>query len=149
MADAPARPADGGFLPPEVRKRRRRGWIIFLVVLLLGAVAAGTAYWYAEGRFTQTPEVVGLAADGEEAVELARSQQPDVVLLDLAMPRMDGLQALPLILEAVPGVRVVVLSGFDKHTMADRALEAGAHRYVEKGLSTKELSHVVAEVLAS
>ena len=94
-------------------------------------------------------EVVGLAADGEEAVELARTHQPDVVLLDLAMPRMDGLQALPLILEAVPGVRVVVLSGFDKHTMADRAMEAGAHRYVEKGLSTKELSHVVAEVLAA
>jgi YesN/AraC family two-component response regulator len=94
-------------------------------------------------------EVVGLAADGEEAVELARSQQPDVVLLDLAMPRMDGLQALPLILEAVPGVRVVVLSGFDKHSMAERAMEAGAHRYVEKGLSTKELSHVVAEVLAA
>jgi YesN/AraC family two-component response regulator len=94
-------------------------------------------------------QVVGLAADGEEAVELARSQQPDVVLLDLAMPRMDGLQALPLILEAVPGVRVVVLSGFDKHAMAERAMEAGAHRYVEKGLSTKELSHVVAEVLAA
>jgi DNA-binding NarL/FixJ family response regulator len=94
-------------------------------------------------------EVVGLAADGEEAVDLARSSQPDLVLLDLAMPRMDGLQALPLILEAAPGVRVVVLSGFDKDTMAERALEAGAHRYVEKGLSTRELGTVVAEVLAA
>ena len=94
-------------------------------------------------------QVVGLAADGEEAVELARANQPDLVLLDLAMPKMDGLQALPLILDAVPGVRVVVLSGFDKGSMADRALEAGAHRYVEKGLSTRELNTVVAEVLAT
>lgn len=94
-------------------------------------------------------QVVGLAADGEEAVELAREKQPDLVLLDLAMPVMDGLQALPLILDAVPGVRVVVLSGFDKSTMAERALAAGAHRYVEKGLSTRELGTVVSEVLAS
>ena len=94
-------------------------------------------------------QVVGLAADGEEAVDLTRQHKPDLVLLDLAMPKMDGLQALPLILEAAPGVRVVVLSGFDRDTMADRALEAGAHRYVEKGLSTRELSTVVAEVLAS
>lgn len=94
-------------------------------------------------------QVVGLAADGEEAVDLAKQHQPDLVLLDLAMPKMDGLQALPLILDAAPGVRVVVLSGFDRDTMADRALEAGAHRYVEKGLSTRELSSVVAEVLAS
>ena len=92
--------------------------------------------------------VVGLAEDGEQAVELATREQPDVVLLDLAMPRMDGLQALPLILQAVPGVRVVVLSGFDRETMAERALEAGAHRYVEKGLSTRELNTVVTEVLA-
>ena len=91
--------------------------------------------------------VVGLAADGEEAVDLAKQHQPDLVLLDLAMPKMDGLQALPLILDAVPGVRVVVLSGFDRASMADRAMEAGAHRYVEKGLSTRELSTVVAEVL--
>ena len=94
-------------------------------------------------------EVVGLAADGEEAVDLAKRHQPDLVLLDLAMPKMDGLQALPLILDAVPGVRVVVLSGFDRGAMADRAMEAGAHRYVEKGLSTRELSTVVSEVLAA
>jgi YesN/AraC family two-component response regulator len=94
-------------------------------------------------------QVVGLAADGEEAVDLTKQHQPDLVLLDLAMPKMDGLQALPLILEAAPGVRVVVLSGFDRDMMADRAMQAGAHRYVEKGLSTRELSTVVAEVLAS
>ena len=64
-------------------------------------------------------QVVGLAADGEEAVDLTKQHQPDLVLLDLAMPKMDGLQALPLILDAAPGVRVVVLSGFDRDTMAE------------------------------
>jgi DNA-binding NarL/FixJ family response regulator len=82
------------------------------------------------GRF----DVVAEAANGEEAVELATQLQPDVVLLDMSMPRMDGLQALPLIREAVPGVRVLVLSGFDEGTMAQKALDLGADGYVEKGL---------------
>ena len=55
--------------------------------------------------------VVGEAGDGVAAVELASELQPDLVMLDVAMPRMDGLEALPLIRAAVPGVRVVVLSG--------------------------------------
>jgi PAS domain S-box-containing protein len=79
-------------------------------------------------------EVVGEAADGEEAVTLAAALQPGIVLLDLSMPRMDGLQALPLILDAAPGTRVVVLSGFDQHRMQETVLAAGAACYVEKGL---------------
>jgi CheY-like chemotaxis protein len=78
-------------------------------------------------------EVVGEAVDGVEAVEVVTALQPDVVFLDLAMPRMDGLQALPLIIDAVPQVRVVVLSGFDQGTIAAKALAAGARRYIEKG----------------
>lgn len=84
-------------------------------------------------------EVVGEAADGVEAVEQARALRPDVVLLDVAMPRMDGLQALPLIREAVPGVRVIVLSGFNEGTMADNARAAGADHYVVKGGPLSEL----------
>ena len=83
--------------------------------------------------------VVGEAADGVAAVELASELQPDLVLLDLAMPRMDGLEALPLIRAAVPDVRVVVLSGFNQGTLADKALEAGADHYVVKGGSMREL----------
>ena len=93
-----------------------------------------------------TYEVVGEAADGEEAVRMAAALQPHLVLLDLAMPRMDGLQALPLIREAVDGVRVIVLSGFDKGTMAEKALAAGASRYIEKGLSMN-LNDVIEGVL--
>ena len=91
-------------------------------------------------------EIVGEAADGNEAVRLATELQPRIVLLDLSMPVMDGLQALPLILDAVPEVRVVVLSGFDQGTMSVRALAAGAARYVEKGM-TMHLADVLDDVL--
>ncbi len=91
--------------------------------------------------------VVGEAADGVAAVELASELQPDLVLLDLAMPRMDGLEALPLIRAAVPGVRVVVLSGFNQSTLADKAIEAGADKYVVKGGSMRELLDLVESLL--
>lgn len=91
-------------------------------------------------------EVVAEAADGQEAVALATSHQPDLVLLDVAMPLMDGLQALPLILQAVDGVRVVVLSGFDQGAMAEKALAAGAARYVEKGHALAELVKVLDDI---
>lgn len=91
--------------------------------------------------------VVGEAADGVAAVEMASKLQPDLVLLDLAMPRMDGLEALPLIRAAVPGVRVIVLSGFNQSTMAQKALEAGADHYVVKGGSMRRLLELVDSLL--
>jgi DNA-binding NarL/FixJ family response regulator len=91
--------------------------------------------------------VVGEAADGLAAVELASELQPDLVMLDLAMPRMDGLEALPLIRAAVPGVRVIVLSGFNQSTLAEKAMEAGADRYVVKGGSMRQLLELVETVL--
>jgi CheY-like chemotaxis protein len=91
--------------------------------------------------------VVGEAADGLAAVELAAELQPDLVLLDLAMPRMDGLEALPLIRAAVPGVRVIVLSGFNQSTLAQKALEAGADHYVVKGGSMSRLLELVDSLL--
>lgn len=92
-------------------------------------------------------DVVGEAADGVDAVDQARLLQPDLVLLDMAMPRMDGLQALPLIREAVPGVRVVVLSGFNQSTLEREALAAGADRYVVKGGPMREIVDAVADLL--
>ncbi len=91
--------------------------------------------------------VVGEAADGLAAVELASELQPDLVMLDLAMPRMDGLEALPLIRAAVPGVRIIVLSGFNQSTLAEKAIEAGADRYVVKGGSMRQLLELVETVL--
>lgn len=76
--------------------------------------------------------VIGEAADGCRAIEIAEQTQPDVVLLDLSMPIMDGLEALPKILQAVPTAAVVVLSGFPSHTARAAALAAGASDYLEK-----------------
>lgn len=80
-------------------------------------------------------EVVGEAGDGEHAVELARRTQPDVIVLDLSMPAMDGLEALPRLREFAPGSVIVVLSGFDGARIAPSAAKLGADAYFEKGTS--------------
>ena len=77
-------------------------------------------------------EVVGEAANGEAAIERAGELQPDVVLLDLTMPLLDGIDALAQALERAPGARVVALSGWGADRMADAALAQGAVAYVEK-----------------
>jgi CheY-like chemotaxis protein len=84
----------------------------------------------ARGRF----EVVGEAGDGAEGIEVARRLQPDVVLVDLAMPVLDGLDALPGLRQACPAARLVVHSGFESSRLLERACGAGADGYVQKGL---------------
>ena len=93
-----------------------------------------------DGRF----DVVGEAEDGAAAVELARTQRPDVLVLDLAMPVMDGLQAMPLVRRASPATAIVVLSGFDARRMEQRALRSGASAYVEKGALLDRLADAIA-----
>ena len=77
-------------------------------------------------------EVVGEAADGMAAIAAAERLQPDVVLLDLTMPVLDGIDAIPAVLECAPGARVVALSGWGAERMAERALANGAIAYLEK-----------------
>jgi CheY-like chemotaxis protein len=84
-------------------------------------------------------EVVATAGEGEEAVQEAKNAQPDLVLLDIAMPVMDGMQALPLIREACPKAVVVMLSGYPFATAGQGALNAGAHGYLEKSDLVKSL----------
>ena len=91
-------------------------------------------------------EVVAEADNGRAAISLAEKHQPDVVVLDLAMPEMDGLEALPAILAAAPQAKVVVLSGFEARAMEAKALALGARRYVEKGAPASVIAHVVREV---
>lgn len=95
------------------------------------------------GRF----QVVAEAATGLEAVERARAAQPELVLLDLSMPEMDGLEALPRVLEAAPRAHVVVLSGFNHVRMAPLAKRQGASAYLEKGLDPKDLVKALLDVL--
>jgi DNA-binding NarL/FixJ family response regulator len=78
-------------------------------------------------------EVIGEAGDGLAGVNLVKQLQPDLVLLDLAMPVMDGLEALPLMRAAVPTLRVVIISGFDRRAMESQVLDAGADGYLQKG----------------
>ena len=97
-----------------------------------------------ELRLSGAAVVEGEGADGADAVDLARRLQPDAMLLDVSMPGMDGLEALPLVLERSPGTRVVMFSGFDEEPLALRALELGATSYLTK---TSALEDVVNELL--
>jgi signal transduction histidine kinase len=91
-------------------------------------------------------QVVGEAGDGQDGVDQVRRHQPDVVLLDLAMPIMDGLQALPLIRAASPRSKVVVLSGFEAGLMSRTALEQGAAAYIQKGTPMAEIVSTLARI---
>lgn len=77
--------------------------------------------------------VAGEAGNGREAIEVARKERPDVVLLDIAMPVMDGMEALPLIRQASPTSKVIMLTGFAGTELKAQALNAGAVAYIEKG----------------
>ena len=92
-------------------------------------------------------EVVGEAGDGKAAISRVEECQPDLVMLDLEMPVMDGLEALPRILEAAPRTKVVVVSGFPEDSLEARALAAGAVAYVSKGLSVAALVRQIASVV--
>jgi DNA-binding NarL/FixJ family response regulator len=91
-------------------------------------------------------EVVGEAGDGLAGIEVVRLERPDVVLLDLSMPVMDGLEALPAIRSLVPAGKIIVLSGFGASQMSERALAGGADGYLQKGLS---LARILACVRAT
>jgi DNA-binding NarL/FixJ family response regulator len=84
-------------------------------------------------------ELVGQASDGVEGVELAGKLRPDVVLMDLRMPRMDGFEATRRILATVDGPRVLVVSSSSWHEDIERAREAGAAGYVSKDRAVAEL----------
>lgn len=88
-------------------------------------------------------EVIGEAANGEEAVAMARAEKPDAIILDLAMPVMDGLQAIPLIKQASPDTKIVVLSGFDAERMAARAMKLGAETYLQKGVALGDIGQTL------
>ena len=84
-------------------------------------------------------ELVGAAADGEEAVRLAEECTPDVVLMDLSMPVLDGIEATRRIVAARPGVHVVVLTSFDDQRRILDALSAGATGYLLKDAEPDEV----------
>jgi CheY-like chemotaxis protein len=84
-------------------------------------------------------EVVAEATNGLEAIELASALQPDLIVLDIAMPELDGISALPRLREASPESRIVMLSAFPRSSQEAAALAGGAAAYVEKSVATEEL----------
>ena len=88
-------------------------------------------------------EVVGEAADGQEAVEQAASLRPDVILMDLVMPRLDGLAAMRALREGLSGARVIVLTSFLDDDKLLPALRAGAAGYLLKNAQPQELARAV------
>ena len=91
-------------------------------------------------RLSGLLDVVGEAGNGAEAVEAVRELRPALVLLDVSMPVMDGLEALPRILEVSPETRVVMYSGFQEEGLAHRALELGASAFLEKSTALDTLA---------
>jgi len=91
-------------------------------------------------------ELVGLAADGNEAVRLAAEEKPDVVLMDISMPRMDGIDAARAIRAGDGDVRILMLTGSNARDDVDRARKAGAAGYVTKDRIAAELVEAILEV---
>ncbi len=106
------------------------------VILLLGA----------EFDLHSDLEVIAEAANGRDAIALAQRLQPDVVVLDLTMPEMDGIEALPRIRRAAPETKVVVLSSHDATLVAPQVKELGAALYIEKGASACAIAKAVRDI---
>lgn len=94
-------------------------------------------------RFT----VVGEASDGAKAVEIVAEKLPDAVVIDLAMPVMDGLQAIPEIKRRSERTKIVVFSAFESAQMSGEALARGADAYIEKGSSYSVLMSTLLELI--
>ena len=93
-------------------------------------------------------QVVAQASDGAEAVRLAQSRQPDVILMDLEMPGMDGVEAIQRIRAANPKARILVFTAFDTDERILGAVQAGAQGYLLKGAPRDELFHAIRVVYA-
>ncbi len=93
-------------------------------------------------------EVVGAACDGVEAVELAQTERPDVVLMDLRMPRMEGAEATRRIRAGLPATQVLVLTTYADDESLFPALEAGARGYLTKDASAEEIEQAIRALVA-
>ena len=94
-------------------------------------------------------KVVGEAANGNEAIAAAERLQPDVIVLDLAMPKRSGLEAIPELRRVAPAAQIVVFSGFARASVAEQVLALGAASYLEKGADPEAIVATIEEALAN
>ncbi|NJL92681.1 MAG: response regulator transcription factor [Anaerolineae bacterium] len=93
-------------------------------------------------------QLVGEASNGAEAVQLCEQLQPDVVLMDMLMPEMDGAQATQRVRERCPNTRVIALTSFKEENLVQAAMEAGAIGYLFKNVSASELAQAIRSAAA-
>jgi DNA-binding NarL/FixJ family response regulator len=96
----------------------------------------------------QDHQVVGQASNGRQAVELTMRLKPDLVLMDLGMPELDGLEATRLICADAPGIKVVILTGTDDDDKLFEAIKSGAQGYLLKNLDAEEFFELLERVAA-
>jgi two-component system nitrate/nitrite response regulator NarL len=114
-----------------------------IAVLICDDNATIRAYLAAVLETEPAFRVVGEAADGYEVVAAAKRLQPQVIILDLAMPNRTGLEALPELREVAPSATIIVLSAYAVPEIIEEATRLGAARYVEKGSSVAGLLHAI------
>ena len=96
-------------------------------------------------RRDQRLSVVGEAEDGEQAVEVVKRESPDIVILDVMMPVMDGIAAIPPILEAAPETRIIMYSAYAESR--DEAMERGAHGWCLKGEPWDTMAEIIFDLV--
>src|SRR5215471_17698730 len=92
-------------------------------------------------------QVIGQAADGLEAVQKAEELQPDLILLDICLPRLNGIAAVPQIRTVAPESKILFLTGLDVPEMVEEALSTGASGYVIKSEAGMELAEAIEAVM--
>jgi len=91
-------------------------------------------------------EVIGQAADGNQALEIIKQAKPNVVLLDMVMPGLDGLATIPKIRESAPNARILVVTGFAESDRVYQAIKAGALGYILKDATREQLVQAIRDV---
>lgn len=91
--------------------------------------------------------IVGEAENGEQAIKVALETKPDVILMDIVMPKKSGIEATKAILEAIPSTKIVACSTVDQDTVLMRAIEAGCVSYVTKPFKSEEVINAISSAL--
>lgn len=94
-------------------------------------------------------QVVGSAADGVQAIEMARDELPDLITIDLTMPNMEGTDAIPVLAELCPKARILVISALADKATAITAISRGAHGFLCKPFTDEELKSALSEIVQS